>query len=125
MQIAVLGPENKGEPAHVVIGWCGLNYTTHFVLPASAQEGADVEKADDQEQDSAMPDEKEVSVNDGCCGQVNVRCFAFLGQKPLSRLRAASRTPQKKQRTCFAVKKTSASFCGFLAVLAAPACALM
>ena len=105
----------QGEPAYVVIGWCGIDYRTYFVLPESVQEGAGVEKADDQEQDSAMPDEKEaVSVNGGCCGQVNVRCCAFPGHESwlLSRPRAASRTSQKKQRTGFAVKKHPRHFVG-------------
>ena len=53
----------------MVIGsWGGTGYTTHFFLTESVQEGADVEKeVDDQEEDSAMPDEnEEVSVQDGC-----------------------------------------------------------
>ena len=101
-------------------------YTAYFVLTESVQEVADVEKGvDDQEEDSSMPDENEVvSANDGCEGQVNVRCCACLGQKPLSRLRAASRTSQKKRRTCYAMQ-IFGYICGFLAVLAAPGCACM
>ena len=64
----MLGREIKGELAHVVIGsWRGLDYRTYFVLPESVQEEADVEKVDDQEEDSVMRDEHEaVSVHDGC-----------------------------------------------------------
>ena len=87
-----------------------MDYRTYFVLPESVQEGADVEK---EVEDSAMRDDNEVvSAIAGCCGQANVRCFAFLGQKPLSKLRAASRTSQKKQRTGFAVKKHPRHFVG-------------
>ena len=63
------GPENRGELAHVVIGsWSGTDFTTYCVLTESVQEGADVEKeVDDQEEDSSLPDENEaVSVHDGC-----------------------------------------------------------
>ena len=55
------GPENRGELAHVVIGsWSGTDFRTYWVLTESVQEGADVEKeVDDQEEDSSLPDENE------------------------------------------------------------------
>ena len=55
------GSENRGELAHVVIGsWSGTDFRTYCVLTESVQDGADVEKeVDDQEEDSSLPDKNE------------------------------------------------------------------